>query len=211
MIKIPLISAFLGTLIEVYDFSVFAFLIPVLSEMFFSSSSNKSAIDFTILAFAISYSVKPFGALIFGYLMDNYGRKKVLLSTTCSMTLATMAIGLIPINMPGMYQWWILIGCRVIQGLSISGEFSSALILAVEQGNNRPAFSGSLAFMGGSLGLLLATFSIYFLLNQMPHDQIIQFGWRIPFLISTLLLVCLFFIRNKIDDAIFNKDTMEKG
>ena len=211
MRKISLLSSFLGNLIEVYDFSVFAFLIPILSEVFFSSSVNKAAINFTVLAFAISYGVKPFAALIFGYLIDSYGRKRILLITTFLMTFATAGIGLIPINMAGVYQWWILIGCRVIQGLSISGEFSSALILAVEQGNNRPAFSGSLAFMGGSLGLLLANFTVLILLNQMPHSQMIQFGWRIPFLISTVLLVCLFFIRNKIDDVRSNKDLIGDG
>jgi MHS family proline/betaine transporter-like MFS transporter len=72
-----IIDTFLGTLIEVYDFSVFAFLIPVLSEVFFSSHTTKAAINFTVLAYVISYGIKPFGAVAFGYLMDSYGRKKL--------------------------------------------------------------------------------------------------------------------------------------
>ncbi len=75
-------------------------------------------------------------------------------------------------------------------------------IMAVEQGKERPAFSGSLAFMGGSVGLLLANLCTFFLLNIMPHEQIIQYGWRIPFLISTLCWVILFFIRNNINDVV---------
>ncbi len=200
MKKISILSAFLGTLIEVYDFSVFAFLIPVLSEVFFSSHTTKAAINFTVLAYVISYGVKPFGALAFGYLIDAYGRKKVLLTTTFLMTIATATIGLLPLGMPSFYQWGALIGCRIIQGLSISGEFSSAIIMAVEQGKKRPAFFGSMAFIGGSLGLLLANLSIFILLNLMPHDQMAHFGWRVPFLISTVFWFILFFLRKNIDD-----------
>ncbi|MCX7116321.1 MAG: MFS transporter [Legionellales bacterium] len=211
MKKISIISAFLGTLIEVYDFSVFAFLIPILSEVFFSSHTTKVAINFTVLAYVISYGVKPVGALTFGYLIDAYGRKKVLLLTTFLMTVVTATIGLLPLDMPRVYQWWALIGCRIIQGLSISGEFSSAIIMAVEQGRKRPAFFGSMAFIGGSLGLLLANISVYILLNFMPHDQMIRYGWRIPFLISTFFWLILFMIRSNIDDVTSVKGLMRHG
>lgn len=211
MKKISLISAFVGTMIEVYDFSVFAFLIPILSEVFFSPQAKDVSINFVVLAYVISYGVKPFGALAFGYLIDYYGRKKILLLTTLLMISATTAIGLLPTNMMGTYQWGVLIGCRIIQGLSISGEFSSALIMAVEQGRRQPGFSGSLAFMGGSLGLLFANLSIFILLNLMPHDEVIQYGWRIPFLISSLCGLVLFFIRNKIDDSILNKGLLRSS
>lgn len=200
MKKISIASAFLGTLIEVYDFSVFAFLIPVLSEVFFSFHSTNAAINFTILAYVISYGVKPFGAVVFGYLMDFYGRKRVLLVTTFLMTIATATIGLLPLSMSSAYQWGALIGCRIIQGLSISGEFSSAIIMAVEQGKKRPAFFGSMAFIGGSLGLLLANLSIFILLKLMPHDQMLHYGWRIPFLISTVFWFILFLLRNNIEE-----------
>lgn len=201
MKKATIISAFLGTLIEVYDFTVFPFLIPVLSEVFFSSQTKNSAINFTILAYVVSYIVKPFGAIGFGYLIDHFGRKKVLLFTTLLMTLATSAIGILPAHLMGIYLGAGLVACRIIQGLSISGEFSSAIIMAVEHGNKYPAFSGCLAFVGGSVGLLLANLSIFILLYVIPHDQIIQYAWRIPFLIGTFGCLILLFIRNRIDDA----------
>ena len=205
MKNITIISAFLGTLIEVYDFSVFAFLIPILSDVFFSAHNRQVAINFTLLAYAISYGVKPIGALIFGYGIDYFGRQKILLLTTFLMTLATATIGLLPTNMVSIYPCMALIVCRIVQGLAISGEFSSALILAVEEGKNRPAFSGSLAFIGGSLGLLLANISSYALIHLMPHDKAIDYGWRIPFIISTLFWLFLFLLRNKITDSIANK------
>ncbi len=211
MKNFAIISAFLGTLVEVYDFSVFAFLIPILSEVFFSSFSKKSAINFAVLAYVISYGIKPFGGLVFGYLIDCYGRKKILLVTTLLMTFATATIGLLPTSTMGSYQWVVLVGCRIIQGLSISGEFSSAIIMAVEQGGKKGALSGSLAFMGGSLGLLLANLSVFVLLNLMPHEQIIQYGWRIPFLMSALGWCACFVIRNKIKDDLVDKRPAGSG
>lgn len=211
MKKISIVSAFLGTLIEVYDFSVFAFLMPILTEVFFSSHATKTALNFTVLAYVISYAVKPLGAVVFGYLIDAYGRKRVLLFTTLLMTIATTTIGFLPLDMPGAYLWWALIGCRLIQGLSISGEFSSAIIMAVEQGRSRPAFFGSMAFIGGSLGLLFANLNIYVLLNLILHEQMITYGWRIPFLVSTLFWLILFLIRNNIDDVVPATGLMRHG
>ncbi|STX39272.1 MFS transporter [Legionella feeleii] len=201
MRNVSLTSAFLGTLVEVYDFTVFPILIPILSEVFFPTHVKNSAINFTILAYVVSYFIKPFGAIGFGYLIDRYGRKKILLYTTLLMTIATSAIGLLPPYIMGTYYGAGLIACRIIQGLSISGEFSSAIIIAVEQGNKYPAFSGSLAFIGGSVGLLLANLSVVTLLYLMPHEQIIQYAWRIPFLIGASGCFILLLLRNKIDDS----------
>lgn len=200
MKKVTLLSAFLGTMIEVYDFTVFPLFIPILSEVFFSSQEKSSAINFTVLAYFISYLFKPLGSIGFGYLIDRWGRKNVLVISTLLMMLATSAIGLFPVHIMGMYFGVGLIICRIIQGLSISGEYYSAIIMAVEQGRKSPAFFGSFAFVGGSVGLLLANLSIFILLYWLPREQVIQYAWRIPFLIGGLSCVVLLFIRNKIDN-----------
>lgn len=208
MKKASLFSAFLGTLIEVYDFTIFPLLFPILSEVFFSSHSQKAAMSFTILAYLVSYVVKPLGSLVFGCFIDRFGQKGVLLFTTVLMTLATSAIALMPSNLMAWYYGTGLIVCRVIQGLAISGEFSSAMILAVGENRKYPAFSGSLAFMGGCLGLLLAKLSIYILLFWLPHEKIIDYAWRVPFLLGTLGCLVLLLIRRKIKGYTLEK---EKG
>lgn len=202
MKKATIISAFLGTLIEVYDFTIFPLLIPVLSDVFFSAQTKHSAINFTLLAYVVSYIIKPFGAIGFGYLIDYYGRKKILLLTTVLMTIATLAIGLLPASIMSLYCGVGLILCRIIQGLSISGEFSSAIIMAVEQDKKYPAFFGSLAFMGGSIGLLLANLSVFVLLNIMSHEQMIHYAWRIPFWIGAVGCFLLLLIRHRINPDI---------
>lgn len=154
------------------------------------------------MAYVVSYVVKPLGAIGFGYLIDHLGRKRVLIFSTLFMTLATSAIGLLPVSIMSMYYGAGLIICRIIQGLSISGEYSSAIIMSVEQGKKSPAFSGSFAFVGGSVGLLLANLSIFILLYLVPHEQVIQYAWRIPFVIGALSCVILLFIRNQIEDFI---------
>lgn len=198
MNKRVLVASFLGTLIEVYDFTVFPFFIPILSEVFFSSYQRTNAINFTILAYVVSYIVKPFGSIVFGSWIDRWGRKKVLLFTIILMTFATAAIGLLPSYLMGMYYGAGLVICRLVQGIAISGEFSTAIIIAVEEGKNS-VLPGCISFIGGSMGLLLASLSALFILYGMPHDLIIYFGWRIPFLIGVGGCIALLWIRSSLE------------
>ena len=210
MTNLVRISVFISTAIEVFDLSIFAFLIPVLSSVFFSSHSESAAINFTVLAYVVSYAVKPFSGMFFGYLSDSYGRKQVLSVTTLLMTVSTAIIGLLPTSLSDIDLWVVLFSCRIIQGLSISGEFSNGLILAVEQGKDRPAYSGSMAFMGGILGLLLANISVFILLNLLPYEQMIQYGWRIPFLLSAIIWLVLYQIRRFINEPFVHKPNDNK-
>ncbi|HHG8507951.1 TPA: MFS transporter [Legionella pneumophila] len=210
MNKKVLVASFLGTLIEVYDFTVFPFFIPILSEVFFSSYHRTNAINFTILAYVVSYFVKPFGSIVFGYWMDRWGRKKVLLFSSVLMTLATAAIGLLPPYLMGMYYGAGLIACRLVQGIAISGEFSTAIIIAVEEGKNS-VLPGCMAFIGGSVGLLLGSLSALFILYGMPHDLIIYFGWRIPFLIGVGGCIVLLYIRNSLEFNLIKSNNESNG
>lgn len=196
MNKRILFSAFLGTLIEVYDFSIFPFFIPVITEVFFSSYDNSSAINFTILAYVVSYFVKPLSALICGFLIDCFGRSRLFVFTTILMTVSTAAIALMPLSLMSKGYGALLIICRVLQGIAISGEFATAIIMAVEEGKKHSAFSGCIAFIGGSTGLLLANLSVFLILYVIPHEQMIDFGWRIPFLIGAVGCIFLLYARS---------------
>lgn len=210
MNKKVLMASFLGTLIEVYDFTVFPFFIPILSEVLFSSYERTNAINFTILAYVVSYIVKPFGSIVFGSLIDRWGRKGVLLFTTILMTLATAAIGLLPSYLMGIYYGAGLVVCRLVQGIAISGEFSTAIIIAVEEGKNS-VLPGCIAFIGGSIGLLLASLSALFILYGMPHDLIIYYGWRIPFLIGVGGCIALLWIRSSLECNLITHNKESSG
>ncbi|HIF0138869.1 TPA: MFS transporter [Legionella anisa] len=196
MNKRVLFSAFLGTLIEVYDFSVFPFFIPIFTEVFFSSYDKSIAINFTILAYVVSYFVKPLSAIICGYLMDYWGRRRVFIFTTVLMTLATSAMALLPSSLMSWGCGAFLIACRVLQGIAISGEFATAIIMAVEEGKKRSTLYGCIAFIGGSIGLLLANLSVLIALYVIPHEKMMSFGWRIPFLIGALGCIFLLYMRS---------------
>lgn len=211
MTNLTRISVFISTAIEVFDLTIFAFLIPILSTVFFSSHTQTSAINFTILAYVVSYVVKPFSGIVFGYLSDKYGRKQVISLTTILMTISTAVIGLLPTTLPKIDLWVALFICRIIQGISISGEFSNGVILAVEQGENRPAFSGSLAFMGGILGLLLANICVFILLNLLTNQQMVQYGWRMPFLLSAIIWLTLYQIRKFINEPFTRQAKINYG
>lgn len=200
MKKATILSAIVGTLIEVYDFTIFPLLIPILSEVFFASHSKTAAINFALLAYVVSYFIRPFGSFIFGSLIDRFGQKKILILTTLLMTISTSAIGLLPVSILGSYCGIGLILCRIIQGLCIAGEFSSAIILAVERGKSNPAFTGSFSLLGSATGLLLANLSIFMLFYLLPHEEVIKYAWRIPFLIGSLGCLFLLFIRKKIEE-----------
>ncbi|WP_133139668.1 MFS transporter [Legionella genomosp. 1] len=202
MKKAPLTSAFLGTIIEVYDFSVFPFLIPILVEVFSHEYPGRASINFTVLAYIVSYLIKPIGAISCGYLIDQFGQRRVMLYTTLLMTIATLLIGLSPTRWLCVSYGSILIVCRIMQGLSISGEFSSAMIFAVEHGKNQPALFGSLAFVGGCIGIVFANLAAFILLYVAPNQQIIEFAWRIPFLLGALGCLAVLFIRNSIKGVV---------
>lgn len=196
MNKRVLFSAFLGTLIEVYDFSVFPFFIPILTEVFFSSYDKSIAINFAILAYVVSYFVKPLSAVVCGYLMDYFGRRRVFVFTTVLMTLATSAIALLPSSLMSWGCGTLLITCRILQGIAISGEFATAIIMAVEEGEKRSALTGCIAFIGGSIGLLLANLSVLIVLYVIPHELMMAFGWRIPFIIGATGCIFLLYMRS---------------
>lgn len=164
------------------------------------------------LTFALSFFVRPLGGLIFGHIGGRIGRKKTLNLTLMMMGIATMLIGFLPdYHTIGIWApiWLILL--RLIQGLGIGGEWGGAVLLAVEYApKGRRGFFCSVPQMGVPIGLLLGTFSMS-VASALTGDAFLSWGWRIPFLLSAVLVFVGLWIRTGLDETPVFKETKNAG
>ncbi len=184
----------LGTIFEWYEFSLYACLSPILAQIFFKDSHHATALMATFVIFASGYLMRPLGAVFFGQLGDRYGRKYTLVITIFAMTFATTAIGMIPTGATSATV--MLIICRLIQGFATSGEYPGGLTLLAEQGDTkRPAFISSFGIFGTGAGCFSGALAYFILLQTLGMDAILQWGWRIPFLLGAPLGVIGYLLR----------------
>lgn len=196
-------AAFIGTMIEWYDFYIYAFASALIfGHLFFETESLFIATMASFATFAIGLLVRPFGAIFFGHLGDKIGRKRSLVITLFLMGFATVAIGLLPTYAQvGAIAPILLILFRIIQGLAVGGEWGGAVLIAAEHApENRKTFFASFAQLGSPAGLILATI-VFRLISNMEDDVLFSYGWRIPFLASFLLLIVGFLIRRGVDES----------
>lgn len=173
----------LGTLLEWYDFSLFAALSPVISEIFFPHSNHFAAMMSIFVIFASGFIMRPLGAIFFGHLGDKVGRKSTLLLTIAIMTISTTAIALIPTQLA--ISTLLLVIFRLIQGFAASGEYAGGITLLAEQSNvNRKGFITSFGIFSASAGIFIGTLVCVITLKIIDHQNMIHWGWRIPFLIG---------------------------
>lgn len=178
------VSCFVGNLLEWYEFAIFGYLTPYISQLFFPSNHPTTALLLTYGIFATGFIMRPLGAVIAGYIGDHYGRKTSLIISILMMTIPTVAIGLLPTYQQiGFFAPLLILCCRLIQGLSLGGEFSGSIIYLIENApKNKQAYFGSWADMGSSAGMILATLTSLSLTNILSSDQMLSWGWRLPFL-----------------------------
>ncbi|WP_427869787.1 MFS transporter [Leucobacter luti] len=197
------VAGSIGVLVHWFDWAVYAYLASTLAVVFFPEESATAGLLATFAVFAVSFFVRPLGAIIFGRLGDRLGRKQTLSIVILSMALATLVLGVLPgYDTIGMLAPILLIVTRIVQGLAAGGEFGSA---AAFLGEFSPAkkrgFGVSWLEFGSLLGFLLASF-VVFLLNQVySHEEIVAWAWRIPFLITVPLGFIGLYIRRKIEDT----------
>ena len=198
----------LGTVFEWYDFYIYGTLGSFLAKYFFSSVPPNVAFIFTLLAFAAGFAVRPFGALIFGRLGDMIGRKYTFLVTMTLMGIGTFFIGLLP----GYGTWGIaapvvLIALRLIQGLALGGEYGGAATYVAEHApRNQRGYYTSWIQTTATLGLFLALLLILGIRNAMGEESFGDWGWRVPFLLSGILLAVSIWIRLSLSESpIFQK------
>ncbi len=196
-------AASLGTVFEWYDFFLFGALAPVMAKQFFAKTDPTTGLILALLAFSAGFIVRPLGALVFGRIGDMVGRKYTFLATILIMGIATFLVGLLP-----NYETWgmaasiILIGLRLLQGLAVGGEYGGAAVYVAEHARSkrRGEFTAWIQTTG-TLGLLLSLLVILGCRSTLGEDAFTQWGWRIPYLLSIVLLVISVWIRLSMQES----------
>lgn len=208
-----LVASLIGSSIEWYDFFLYGTIAAlVFNKMFFPSTDPVVGLLLAYASFAIPFFIRPLGGVIFSHIGDKIGRKKTLVLTLSLMGGATVLIGLLPTyETIGIWAPILLITLRLVQGLGIGGEWGGALLLAVEYApKGRKGFFGSVPQTGVTIGLLLGTLSIT-IMNQLPENEFLAWGWRVPFILSAVLVFLGLWIRNGIDETPAFQEAKETG
>ena len=192
-----------GTVIEWYDFYIFGALAATVSPKFYPAGNKTLALMLYLLTFAVGFIVRPFGAVVFGHVGDKVGRKYAFLVTLLIMGGATAAIGLVPsYAMIGAAAPLILVLIRILQGLALGGEYGGAAIYVAEHvGDKKRGFYTSFIQITATLGLFISLGVILLTKQSMSKEAFSQWGWRIPFLLSSLLVLLSLAIRLRMSES----------
>ena len=202
-IRFVILASSVGTLIEWYDFFIFGTLATVIGKNLFPTDSGATMVINTLAIFAVGFIVRPFGALVFGRLGDLIGRKYTFQFTLIIMGGATFLIGCIPsFDKIGYLAPLLALILRFLQGLALGGEYGGAVTYIAEFAPiNRKGFYTSWIQTTGTLGLFLSFGVIVTTKNLMSENQFNEWGWRIPFWISALLVIISMYIRSKMKES----------
>ncbi len=193
----------LGTVFEWYDFFIFATLAPFFAGLFFPKGNDTAALLSAFATYAVGFMVRPFGALVFGRIGDLVGRKYTFLVTILVMGLATFGTGLMPtFASVGWASPILLVALRLLQGLALGGEYGGAATYVAEHAQpNARGYATSWIQTTGSLGLLLSLAVIFICRENFSPADFTSWGWRIPFLLSLILLIVSLYIRLKLNES----------
>ena len=198
-----IIASSVGTVFEWYDFYLAGSLAANIAATFFSGVNPTAAFIFTLLGFAAGFAVRPFGALVFGSLGDLIGRKYTFLVTMTLMGIATFVVGLLPgYASIGIAAPILFIACRLVQGLALGGEYGGAATYVAEHApHGRRGFYTSWIQTTATVGLFLSLIVILVLRAWMTPEQFAAWGWRVPFLLSIILLGVSIWIRLQLEES----------
>ena len=203
--SLPLVitASSVGTMIEWYDFYIFGSLAAVLSLKFYPPGNDTFAYIAYLATFAVGFLVRPFGAIFFGRIGDLVGRKYAFLVTLSVMGLSTALIGFLPTyKTAGWFAPIALIAIRVLQGLALGGEYGGAAVYVGEHSpDGKRGFYTSFIQITATLGLFVSLIVILVTQNSMTKDEFQAWGWRIPFLISIILVAISLYIRLKLKES----------
>lgn len=206
------LASSIGTIIEWYDFLVYATSAAlVFNKLFFPSIDAKAGTLAALGTYAVGFFARPFGGALFGHFGDRIGRKSMLMLAMFVMGAATLCIGLLPTYAAiGIWAPILLITLRIVQGIGLGGEWGGASLMVIK---HSPAaqrgFYGSLVQIGFPIGLVLSTFTVA-MVAKMPEADLLAWGWRIPFLLSSVLFAIGVFVRMRIDETPVFLEMQEK-
>jgi MHS family shikimate/dehydroshikimate transporter-like MFS transporter len=195
-------ASFIGSAVEYYDFFLFGTAAAlVFPQLFFPGANPLSGTLLAFATFGVGFFARPVGGIIAGHLGDKIGRKKTLVATLLIMGVATTAVGILPTYQAiGIWAPIALVVLRLCQGLGVGGEWGGAALLAVEHAPaSKRGFYGSWPAMGIPAGLLLSS-GAFAVVSALPDDAFMSWGWRVPFLASSVLVIIGLIIRAKISE-----------
>ena len=199
-----ILASFIGTTIEWYDFFLYGTAAAlVFNRLFFPTVDPLIGTLSSFGTFAVGFVARPLGGIVFGHFGDRVGRKAMLVYSLVIMGVATFLIGLLPTHASiGIWAPVLLVVLRTAQGIGVGGEWGGAVLMAVEHApSDRRGFAGSWPQMGVPAGLLLSTVVFNLFTTNLTEEQFLAWGWRIPFLLSVLLIAVGVFIRLNIVES----------
>jgi len=207
-----IVSSSLGTVFEWYDFYLYGSLAAIIGKQFFSGVDERSAFIFALLAFAAGFAVRPFGAVFFGRMGDLLGRKKTFLTTILVMGLATFGVGVLPgHDSIGILAPVVLVAMRLLQGLALGGEYGGAATYVAEHAPvNKRGYFTSWIQITATAGLMMSLLVVQ-ACKSMTGANFEVWGWRIPFLLSIVMLAFSLRMRLKLDESPVFKKMKEEG
>jgi hypothetical protein len=206
--KRVIFASSLGTVFEWYDFYLYAVLAPFFAALFFPPGNQTAALLSAFAAYAAGFLVRPFGALLFGRIGDLVGRKYTFLVTIVVMGSATFLVGLLPTyESVGWAAPILMVSLRLLQGLALGGEYGGAATYVAEHApNHRRGYDTSWIQTTATLGLFLALLVIWLCRSNMDAKTFAEWGWRLPFWVSIILLAFSVYIRLKLEESpVFQK------
>ncbi len=198
-----LVAASIGNLIEIYDLLIYGYFAVTLAQQFFPPGDPVAALLATFAIFAIGYVVRPVGAVVFGHVGDRFGRRTALASSLLLMTLATVALGLLPTYARvGVLAPALMLLCRMLQGLSASAELPGAMLLILEHAPvNRRGLTASINNAAGSLATAVAATVSLVLASLLSPGELADWGWRVAFLIAAPIGIVGIYVRIGLMDS----------
>lgn len=198
------VAAFVGTLIEFYDFLIYGTAAAlVFSEVFFPALGTAEGTIASFATLGVAFVARPVGSIIFGHFGDRYGRKSTLVASLLLMGIATVLVGCLPTaDSIGVLAPILLVLLRILQGMAAGGEWAGATLFATEYAPaKRRGFWSTFPSLGGGFALVLGSATFLAADRLLTDEQFLDYGWRIPFLASSILIVIGLYIRLKIDET----------